>query len=148
LKKKLPDYMIPSAYVMLDDLPMTVNGKVDYRALPAPPQRLLTADGDERARTPVEEIVAGIWEQVLEVDHTGIQENFFALGGHSLLATQVLSRIRDAFNVEVGMNKLFEQPTVEGLSQIIEEQRNAGNPPASAPIKRGARQPAMPASFA
>ncbi|MBD2040238.1 non-ribosomal peptide synthetase [Microcoleus sp. FACHB-672] len=120
LKEKLPDYMVPAAFVLLEALPLTPNGKVDRRALPAPD----TAMGDLAStfispRNPIEEVIAGIWSEVLHVDRVGIHDNFFELGGHSLLATQVISRLREALQIELPLRYLFESPTVAGLSERI-----------------------------
>jgi amino acid adenylation domain-containing protein len=122
LQQKLPDYMVPSAFMVLDALPLTPHGKVDRRALPTPDRAGSTIDGSFVApRTPAEEVLAGIWAQVLRVERVGIQDNFFELGGHSLLATQLLSRLRDAFQVELPLHRLFAAPTIAGLACAIEE---------------------------
>lgn len=119
-KKNLPDYMIPSAFVMLDEIPLTPNGKVDRRALPEPGQtRPETNKPFVAPRTPLEEVLAGIWCQLLRVEPVGIHDNFFDLGGHSLLATQVISRVREAFHLELPLRALFEDPTVAGLAAQI-----------------------------
>jgi acyl carrier protein len=116
---RLPEYMVPSAFVALERLPLTPNGKLDRRALPAP--EAISADGLYVApRTPTEELVAGIWAGVLKAERVGALDNFFELGGHSLLATQVVSRVREVFGVEVPLRALFESPTVEGLAAKIE----------------------------
>ena len=118
----LPDYMLPSAYVVLDQLPQTLSGKVDRRALAALGANQREERGPyERAQTPLEEIVASIWGQVLGLEEVGRDENFFRLGGHSLLATQVLSRVREVCGVEVSLRHLFEEPTVRGVVAAIEE---------------------------
>jgi amino acid adenylation domain-containing protein len=118
----LPDYMVPSAYVVLDQLPQTLSGKVDRRALAALGATQREERGPyERAQTPLEEIVASIWSQVLGLEEVGRDENFFRLGGHSLLATQVLSRVREVCGVEVSLRHLFEEPTVRGVVAAIEE---------------------------
>ncbi|MBR8834794.1 MAG: amino acid adenylation domain-containing protein, partial [Stigonema ocellatum SAG 48.90 = DSM 106950] len=108
LKEKLPEYMIPRAYVLLESLPLTPNGKVDRRALPAPDT--LTLDKQEYIppRTQIEELLVEIWAKLLGKEQVGIHDNFFELGGHSLLATQLTSRIRDAFQIDLAVRNLFE----------------------------------------
>ncbi|MFN7852143.1 MAG: phosphopantetheine-binding protein, partial [Dolichospermum sp.] len=121
LKQKLPDYMIPSAFVTLDNLPLTPNGKVDRKSLPAPDINSLIQKANFVApQTPTEELVASIWEKVLRVSQVGINDNFFELGGHSLLATQLLLQVNDSCGVELPLSKLFEAPTVASLSNYIE----------------------------
>jgi hypothetical protein len=116
----LPEPMVPARIVTLERMPLTAQGKVDRRALPA-------ADGPAHAgtpyvapRTPVEERVAGLWAEVLRIERVGIHDDFFALGGHSLLATQLVSRLRDGFQVELPLRCLFEAPTPEKLAGILE----------------------------
>jgi len=125
LQERLPEYMVPWAIVRLAELPLTANGKVDRRALPAP-ERSRTGAGYVGPRSPVEETVAGIWGAVLGVEKVGIHDNFFELGGHSLLATQVISRVRNVFGQELGLRSLFEAPTVAGLAQRLEAAQRAG----------------------
>lgn len=126
LKEKLPDYMIPSAFVGLDAIPLTSNGKVDRASLPDPGQNRPALDTDYVApQTSVEKDLAKIWAEVLSLDQVGIHDNFFDLGGHSLLATQVISRMRDAFQVELPLRGLFETPTVAGLAAQVAQK----NPP-------------------
>jgi amino acid adenylation domain-containing protein len=124
LAQTLPYYMVPSAFVMMKSLPMTSNGKVDRRALPEPEHMRPDLDGNFAApRTLVEEMLAGIWMEVLKIERVGVHDNFFDLGGHSLLATQVISRIRGAFQLDIPLRALFEDPTVEALAQVVEQQR-------------------------
>ena len=117
LKAKLPEYMIPSAFVILESLPLTPNGKTDYRGLPA--AEFQSQEQYIAPRNPIEEILSSIWAKVLKVAQVGIHDNFFELGGHSLLATQLISRIREAFQVEMPLRELFVAPTIAELSQEI-----------------------------
>ncbi|MET0395249.1 MAG: non-ribosomal peptide synthase/polyketide synthase, partial [Longimicrobiaceae bacterium] len=145
LGTRLPEYMVPSAFVLLETMPLNANGKVDRRALPEPGQ----GPGVEYVapRTAAEEVLAGIWAEVLKTERVGAAENFFALGGHSLLATQVVSRARQAFGVEVPLRELFEAPTVAGLAARVEALRSSGASPAP-PIGRVRREGPLPPSFA
>ncbi|MCA2621159.1 MULTISPECIES: non-ribosomal peptide synthase/polyketide synthase [unclassified Microcystis] len=117
LKAKLPEYMIPSAFVILESLPLTPNGKTDYRALPTP--EFQSQEQYIAPRNPIEEILSSIWAKVLKVAQVGIHDNFFELGGHSLLATQLISRIREAFQVEMPLRELFVAQTIAELAQVI-----------------------------
>jgi amino acid adenylation domain-containing protein len=120
LAETLPDSMIPSAFVMLDAMPLTPNGKVDRQALSVPDQARPALESTFVApRTPVEKVLTEIWAEVLGLEHVGIQDNFFELGGHSLLATQVMSRLRGAFQVELPLRSLFEAPTVANLAEHV-----------------------------
>ena len=122
LKRKLPEYMLPSALVLLDELPLTPNGKVDRHALPAPDQIRPELESVYQApRTPIEESIAAIWGEVLKLDQAGIHDNFFDLGGHSLLATQIVSRIRGRLSIELPLRSIFESPTVAELAAAIDE---------------------------
>lgn len=121
LELKLPRYMIPSAFVMLDAFPLTAHGKIDRRALPAPNStRQETEEVFIAPRTPVEEQLAAIWCDVLGMQTVGIQDNFFNLGGHSIVATRVISRIRATFHVEAPLHWIFQEPTIRGLAEKIE----------------------------
>jgi acyl carrier protein len=122
LKAKLPEYMVPSAFMFLDVLPLTPNGKIDRKSLPAPDgHRNELEQAYVAPRSPTEEIVAGIWAEVLKLEQVGVRDNFFDLGGHSLLATQVISRVRDAFQMDLPLRSIFEKPTVEELAMVIME---------------------------
>jgi acyl carrier protein len=120
LKEKLPDYMVPSIFVWLDEMPLTPSGKVDRRALPEPAQLRPEIEPEFVApRTPAEELLAEMWARVLKLERIGIHDNFFELGGHSLLATQLISQVRKVFRVELPLRVLFEEPTVSGLLKEI-----------------------------
>jgi amino acid adenylation domain-containing protein len=118
LQSQMPAYMVPSAMVMLDVLPLTPNGKLDRAALPAPDvirdEATLVAP-----RTPIEEQLAALWQELLGIEQLGVHDNFFELGGHSILATQLMTRINDVFAVEIPLRQLFEQPTIEALALVI-----------------------------
>ena len=142
VKQKLPDYMVPSAVVILDKLPLTPNGKIDRRALPAPSRQRQT-EGYREPRTPQEEILCGIYAELLALKRVGINDNFFALGGHSLLAMQVVSRVRRALALEFPVRAIFEAPTVAQLVTRLAEARKAGPP-----LVRQERPERLPLSFA
>ncbi|MEH2284139.1 MAG: amino acid adenylation domain-containing protein [Nostoc sp.] len=134
LKEKLPDYMVPSAIVILESLPLTPNGKIDRRALPAPEPSSELSDKYVAPRTPVEEILALIWQQVLKVELVGIHDNFFELGGHSLLATQLISRVRTSLKVELPLRNLFAAPTIAQLAPSIQQSQQQNLELAAPPI--------------
>ncbi|MEA2175746.1 MAG: hypothetical protein QOD00_3338 [Blastocatellia bacterium] len=122
LSQKLPDYMLPSVFVSIERVPQTINSKVDYRALPAPDAALSLAGTDFVApETPTEEALADIWSRVLGVERVGARDDFFMLGGNSLSATQLVSRLREAFDVELPLRLLFKHPTIAQLASLIEE---------------------------
>ncbi|HEV2864150.1 MAG TPA: amino acid adenylation domain-containing protein [Pyrinomonadaceae bacterium] len=135
LKERLPEYMVPSAFVVLDSLPLTPNGKVDRRALPEP-DTAAAEDEYVAPRTAAEEILAGIWAEVLRVEKVGVRQNFFELGGHSLLATRIVAKIQTAFQIDLPLRTLFESPTVEGLAEAVEKALRAGEGVAASPITR------------
>jgi len=144
LAEQLPDYMLPASFVVLDEWPLTPGGKIDLHALPAPDSAKLQGRGTPVApRTPVEQTLASIWSELLGLARVGIHDNFFESGGHSLLATQLISRVREKFQVEVTLRQLFERPTIESFATIIEEaQHGSAQPqtPAIVPVPRQARR--------
>jgi amino acid adenylation domain-containing protein len=147
LQDKLPEYMIPSVVVELHELPLTPNGKVNRRALPAPDYDAQLQKNYVAPRTPTEELLCGIWAEVLKVSRVGVDDNFFELGGHSLLATQVVSRIVPAFNVQLPLRTLFEAPTVAGMAERVEALRLQSSTAEASSIPRTARDGSAPLSF-
>jgi acyl carrier protein len=140
LLTRLPDYMVPAAYVMLDALPLTPNGKLNRQALPAlDSSRPTIRTTYVVPRTATEEILAGMWAQFLGIERAGTHDNFFELGGHSLLATRVVSRVREAFDVDLPLRAFFEAPTIAGLAQLVEETRARGEKDRSQEIVRVSR---------
>jgi amino acid adenylation domain-containing protein len=147
LRDRLPDYMVPAAFVMLAALPLTPNGKVDRKALPAPEWQG-AEEGYLAPRSPVEEILAGIWAEVLGVERVGAADQFFDLGGHSLLATQVMSRLRGAFGVEMPLRDLFEAPRLAELAARVEAALRSGAGRLAPPLVPSLREGPLPLSFA
>jgi amino acid adenylation domain-containing protein len=147
LLERLPEYMVPGVFVPLERLPLTPSGKIDPRALPAP-EALASGDGYVAPRTPAEEILAGIWAQVLRVERVGARDGFFELGGHSLLATRVVSRIRAAFGVDVPLRAVFEAPDLAGLAERVDAEVRAGAGMSAPPLVPVPRHRPLPASFA
>ena len=148
LARRLPAHEIPSAFVVLPSIPQLPNGKVDVRRLPSPESQTESKAGPIAPRTPVEEVIAGIWEQVLKLPSVSVRDDFFALGGHSLLAAKVVSRILLALDVELTLRAIFERPTVEGLAALIESSRSEQSASASIPISRISRETDPRLSFA
>ena len=148
LKTKLPEYMVPSAIVILESLPLTPNGKVDKRALPSPDFSSELSGLYVAPRTPVEEILSLLWTQVLKVEPIGIHDNFFSLGGHSLLATQLISRVRNNFKVELPLRSLFAAPTVAELSPLIQQLKQQNLELSAPPILPRELNAEIPLSFA
>ena len=149
LVQKLPDYMVPAHFIFLNSIPLTPNGKIDRKALPAPDRTRPELDKAFVApRTPTEELLAEIWVHLLNLERVGVHDNFFDLGGHSLLATQAVSRIREAFQVEIPLRRLFEVPTVAGLAESIEAARHAGQNLLAPPILPVPRNGDLALSFA
>ncbi|MEG4588311.1 amino acid adenylation domain-containing protein [Microcoleus sp. MOSTC5] len=122
LKHKLPDYMVPSAFVLLDALPLTPNGKIDRLALSQKCDYVSDETAFTEAQTPTEEEIAEIWTALLGLEKVGTNQNFFDLGGHSLMATQLISRVRSCFGVELALCDFFGAPTIQNLAELVEEE--------------------------
>ncbi|MCA1579632.1 MAG: amino acid adenylation domain-containing protein, partial [Acidobacteria bacterium] len=149
LRQRLPDYMVPNVYVPLDELPLTPNGKVDRKALPDPGVARQEEEREHVApRNAVEEVLSGIWAEVLKQEQVSVHDNFFELGGHSLLATQVISRVREAFKIELPLMKLFDQPTVAGFATAVEVELSKASGLTAPPIVPVSREEPLPLSFA
>jgi amino acid adenylation domain-containing protein len=148
LRTKLPEYMVPSAFLVLSALPLNANGKIDRRALPQPDgSHLPSAEQYVAPRTAVEIKLVQLWSEVLRLDRISVNSNFFDLGGHSLLATKLVSRIREVFNVDLPLRLLFERPTVAQLAQNIETELRSGRPATTTSILP-LRKHEAPLSFA
>ncbi|MCF5709236.1 amino acid adenylation domain-containing protein [Pseudomonas syringae] len=119
LLEALPDYMVPSAYVHLETMPLTPNGKLDRLSLPAPGQEAFASRAYEAPNGEIEQMLATVWQDLLGLDQVGRHDNFFELGGHSLLAVQVILRVRETFDVEVPLRGLFEHPSLQALADLI-----------------------------
>ena len=126
--ERLPDSMVPAFFVALEKLPLTAHGKLDRRALPAPERISASGPGSASPANPMEELLAGIWAELLRLDRVGVQDDFFSLGGHSLLAIRLVAAIRDAFGVDLPIRLVFENPTVERMARAIREAGDAGAP--------------------
>ena len=150
LRAQLPDHMVPAVYVPLEALPLTANGKVDRRALPDPELRGLGQGSHESAspRTGTERVLADVWRELLGVAELGREDNFFELGGNSLLATQIVTRVREAFAIELPLRRLFEQPTIAGLAASLDEIAREQNRRVSPPVRPVPRHGELPLSFA
>jgi amino acid adenylation domain-containing protein len=148
LRERLPAYMVPSVFMLLATLPRTPGGKVDRRALPAPDLRRRGLGTDYvPPTTPVEQLLAAIWEELLGVSPVGLHDSFFDLGGHSLLATQVISRVREALHLELPVRHLFDGPSVAELAGAVEAARAAGSVAQAPPIVPVPRDRDLPLSF-
>ncbi|MEE8586626.1 MAG: amino acid adenylation domain-containing protein, partial [Acidobacteriota bacterium] len=148
LKDRLPEFMVPSAFVTLESMPLTPNGKVDRQVLFKMPDAEAAGERSRAPATPAEELLAGIWCDVLGREGIGAGDSFFHLGGHSLLATQVISRIRSAFGIELPLRTLFQAPTLSELAQRVEEQQQTGSRASAPPLVRVPRDGGLPLSFA
>ncbi|HEY9881711.1 MAG TPA: amino acid adenylation domain-containing protein [Leptolyngbyaceae cyanobacterium] len=137
LKQSLPDYMVPSAFVPLEALPITTNGKVDRRALPPLTEAFIHSPSPTiTSLTPTELTLVDIWKELLRLKQVNIHDNFFELGGHSLLATQMTSRVRDAFGLEMPLKNVFEAPTIAQLAPILETLRDTSSTDKVPPLVR------------
>jgi acyl carrier protein len=136
LREKLPEYMIPASYVVMPQLPLTPQGKIDRCSLPKSGEFYVaeTTSVYVAPRNETEERVVEIWEQVLRLPKIGIDDNFFELGGHSLMATQVVSRMRESFVIELPLRSLFEYPTIAGIAEEIKKARSNCAQPSVPPI--------------
>ncbi|MBA2675111.1 non-ribosomal peptide synthetase, partial [Ramlibacter sp.] len=148
LKRSLPHYMVPAHCVLLPQLPLGPNGKMDRKAVPAPDAGAASRQAYAAPRTPTEDALAGIWAQVLKLEKVGVHDDFFALGGHSLLATQVVSKLRAAFQVELPLRVLFETPTVADLAARVDQAREEDRSAPDAPVVPVPRDAPLPLSFA
>jgi amino acid adenylation domain-containing protein len=149
LKTKLPDYMVPAFFVEMLTLPMTPNGKINRRALPAPdPIRADVEEAFVAPRNPLEEIVAGVWARLLGLERVGIYDELFELGAHSLMVTRAAARLRDHFNVELPLRCFFDSPTVAHLAEALETTLQRGRHVDLKPIKPVPRAFDLPLSFA
>jgi amino acid adenylation domain-containing protein len=147
LRRTLPEYMVPATFLFLHSLPLTPNGKIDRKALPAPDADRL-ADDFEPPATPTQDLVAGIWGEILGLERIGRRDQFFELGGHSLLATQVMSRVRAAFRIELPLRTLFDHPTVEAFASAIDRAGLEGESGQIPPLVPVPRTDHLPLSFA
>jgi hypothetical protein len=128
LQQHLPDYMVPSAFMELPELPKTANGKVDRKRLPDPALTLKSVEGEaETPRTRLERIIAEVWQELLKLERVGVRENFFELGGHSLLAMQVTARVRKKTGLRLDIGAVFEHPTVSGFASHVSDRLLAEN---------------------
>jgi amino acid adenylation domain-containing protein len=123
LKKKLPDYMVPSIFVMLEAMPMTPNGKINRRALPAPENTIHQETPLVSPTQPTEKILATIWSEILGQKGVSIFDNFFEIGGTSLLATRLIFKVRESFSIHLAVSDLFESPTIAGLAEVIDDSK-------------------------
>ncbi|HYO57773.1 condensation domain-containing protein, partial [Archangium sp.] len=148
VSRKLPEYMVPAALVVMAALPLTPNGKVDHKALPPPGDNRAGVEGYVAPRNQNEELLAGIWAELLGVEKVGIHDNFFELGGHSLLSVKVLSHVRAIFDEELAVLDIFEQPTVAQLAENIGASRKGAKGPMAPPLVATPAAQYVPLSYA
>jgi amino acid adenylation domain-containing protein len=148
LSERLPHYMVPSAYIRMERWPLTSSGKVDRLRLPAPAVGARDGRPFVAPRTPVEELIAGYWGELMQLSEVGVDDNFFDLGGHSLLAARLIARLRRELRADVHVQDVFESPTVASLAAKVEARRRSGQHAAAEPIERGAADGAGRLSYA
>ncbi|ASS75353.1 hypothetical protein CIG75_10355 [Tumebacillus algifaecis] len=148
LADSLPAYMVPSRYIRMERMPLLPNGKIDRNALPTPDQLAGERDSFVPPRTPTEELIAGIWQELLALEQVSVHDDFFLLGGHSLLATQALLRMNDAFGVNLKLRVLFDHPTIFALSKRVEEMRHREQGSGEQSIVPSSHDQPIPLSFA
>jgi len=150
LQHQLPDYMVPSAFVVMSSLPLTPSGKLNRRALPAP-ETVDTANEStalQAPRTALEELLSSIWADTLRMREVDVTKSFFDMGGHSLSAIQLISRVREALQVEIELQRLFDRPTVRAMAEEVERMLRLGAGVQAGPIQRTTRRDTAPLSFA
>ncbi|HJP91739.1 MAG TPA: amino acid adenylation domain-containing protein [Pyrinomonadaceae bacterium] len=149
LSERLPGFMVPSTFMLMEAFPLTPNAKVDRKSLPEPDwsQTAVTTRTFVAPRTPFEEVLAGIWSEILGIERVGINDNFFELGGHSLLATTFVSRVRDVFQVELPLRRLFETPTLAGIAEAVQSIKQDEKRIETAPLIAETRPAELPLSF-
>lgn len=130
LQERLPEYMVPAAFVILDALPLTPNGKVDRQALPAPEGDALAAEAYLMPQTEAERRLAVLWQDLLHLEKVGMNDNFFSLGGHSLLLVKLQAQLNEQFDPQLTLVDLFKYPTIKALAEYL-SQRQSGDRPAS-----------------
>jgi amino acid adenylation domain-containing protein len=148
LKERLPEYMVPSSFVEVAEFALTPNGKINRQALPAAESSTSKEAEYEAPRTATEELLTGLWANVLRVKQVGVNDNFFELGGHSLLAIQLISRIRETFGRHIAVRHLFEQPTPAGLAEVVDEALRETQQPSLPKLSPVSRDMDLPLSFA
>ncbi len=149
LKERLPDYMIPASWLLLDHLPLTPNGKLDRAALPLPaPDRSLIDSSFVAPVSQIQILLADIWADLLKLDRVGLLDNFFDLGGHSLLATQLISRVRDAFSVDLPLRRLLEEPSLHQMAAAVQQALSTGAAVSLPRITRADHSGPLPLSYA
>lgn len=144
----LPEHMVPAVWTSLEELPLTPHGKVDRRALVALAAEVAAEAGTVPPSSPLEEVLAGLWSELLGREEVGVHDDFFTLGGHSLLATRLIARVRTAFEVELPVGRFFASPTIAGLARLVEDALAAGARSALPPLEPVGRHRPLPLSFA